>query len=105
MTRTHITIPDSTNPKVKSYCESNNLKYSQSVTKLIKLGFNNIELNKSITKNNIFMDKINHKLNYTIQLLKQFYSDIEIEHLTNPNNNKALQKFKNKFNKLDQKLY
>lgn len=101
MVRTHITIPESTNCIVKSYCESNNLKYSQSVTKLIELGVNNIEVNKAININNILMDKINHKLNYTIQLLEQFYSDIEIECLTNPNNNKALQKFKNKFNKFD----
>ena len=72
MVRTHITIPDSTNCIVKSYCESNNLKYSQSVTKLIELEVNNIEVNKAININNILMDKINHKLNYTIQGVMDF---------------------------------
>ena len=54
-----------------------------------------------LDKNNALLDKLYSKSYYSTQLLEQFYSDLEIYRLTNPNDNKALNKFKKKFSKYD----
>lgn len=96
MIRTHISVSEKIDTIIKDYCIKYNLKYSQAVAKLIELGSSNIEVNKAININNNMMDKMYSKLSYTTSLLEQFYSDMELDELTNPNNNKALEKFRNK---------
>lgn len=96
--RTHISIPSEIDTIIKNYANKNGLKYSQAVSKLIELGSSNIDLNKYITDNNGILDRIFSKLCFNTSLLEQFYSDMEIDNLTNPNKNSTLNKFKNKFN-------
>ena len=42
MIRTHISIPEDIDRIIKDYCINNNVRYSQAVAKLIKLGIKNI---------------------------------------------------------------
>lgn len=96
--RTHISIPSEIDTIIKNYANRNGLKYSQAVSKLIELGSSNIDINKYIASNNGILDRIFSKLCFNTSLLEQFYSDMEIDNLTNPNKNSALNQFKNKIN-------
>lgn len=93
MIRTHITIPDEVDEIIRKYIETNHIKYSQGVVQLIMQAIDNIEIKKKLDLNNSLLDKIYSRSLYTKELIEQFYSDMEIEKLTNPKNNKALQKF------------
>ena len=97
--RTHISIPEDVDSKINNYANKAGLKYSQAVSKLVETGIANIELTESINSYVGVLDRVFLKLCYNTALLEQFYSDLEIETLTNPNNNLALKKFKNKINK------
>lgn len=93
MIRTHITIPEEVDEIIRKYVETNHIKYSQGVVQLIMQAIDNIEIKKKLDLNNSLLDKIYSRGLYTKELIEQFYSDMEIEKLTNPKNNKALQKF------------
>lgn len=93
MIRTHITIPEEVDEIIRKYVETNHIKYSQGVVQLIMQAIDNIEIKKKLDLNNSLLDKIYSRSLYTKELIEQFYSDMEIEKLTNPKNNKALQKF------------
>lgn len=93
MIRTHITIPDEVDEIIRKYIETNHIKYSQGVVQLIMQAIDNIEIKKKLDLNNSLLDKIYSRSLYIKELIEQFYSDMEIEKLTNPKSNKALQKF------------
>lgn len=93
MIRTHITIPEEVDEIIRKYVETNHIKYSQGVVQLIMQAIDNIEIKKKLDLNNSLLDKIYSRGLYTKELIEQFYSDMEIEKLTNPKNNKSLQKF------------
>lgn len=97
--RTHISIPEDISLKIHEYADKSGIKYSQAVTKLVEYGLSNLEITKSINSYVGIIDRMFSKLCYSTSLLEQFYSDMEIENLTNPNKNKALEKFRNKINK------
>ena len=97
--RTHISIPEEIDFKINNYANKVGLKYSQAVSKLVEIGLSNIELTESINSYVGILDRVFSKLCYNTALLEQFYSDLEIDTLTNPNNNLALKKFRNKINK------
>lgn len=101
MVRTHISISDEIDNIIKKYCNKYDIKYSQAVAKLVELGDSNVELNKAIRINNDLMDRLYSKMCYTKSLLEQFYSDMEIDELTNPNKNIALKEFRNKQNRFE----
>ncbi len=101
MIRTHISIPEDIDKVIKDYCIKNDIKYSQAVSKLVELGTNNKEISELVNTNNNLMKKIYSRLAYSISLLEQFYSDMEIDELTNPNLNPALRDFRSKKNKYD----
>ena len=95
----HISVTKELDKKVRDYCNANDLNYSQAVRKLIEQGLNHIDTNKKIDLNNSLMERIYSRQIYIRDLLEQFYADMEIEKSLNPNNNKALQKFKTERNK------
>lgn len=99
MIRTHISIPNELDAKVKEYCELNNLKYSKGVAELLILGLSNLDINKMLVSNNQLLNKIYSRQVYIRDLIEQFYSDMEIEKLTIPNKNEALQSFRINRNK------
>lgn len=92
--RTHITIDDNLELRVKDYCKINKINFSKGVSELIELGFNNINILESI--NNIInnLNKLNSKTGYTKDLIEQLYSDLEIETITNPKNKNFLHRDK-----------
>lgn len=94
MVRTHISIPNELDVKVKEYCDLNKLKYSKGVTELLVLGLSNLDINKLLVANNKLLNNISSRQVYIRDLIEQFYSDMEIENLSIPNKNKALQSFK-----------
>ena len=97
--RKHIYIPEDISLKIQEYADKSGIKYSQAVAKLVEYGLSNLEISRSINSYVGVMDRIYSKLCYNSSLLEQFYSDMEIEKLSNPNHNTALQKFRNKHSK------
>ena len=95
----HISISCDVDNIILNYSNRCNLTFSEAVSELVKNGLSNIELNRTINSYNGLLDRISSKLSYNTLLLEQFYSDMEIDELTNPNKSKGLEKFKNKFNK------
>ena len=92
--RIHITVPIELEKEIRKYADKNNLFISQSIRKLIENGLDNIEMKKQLEIYNSLMNKIFSRQLYIRDLLEQFYTDMEIEKLLNPKNNKALQQFK-----------
>ena len=97
--RTHISIPLDTDILVHRYMDNYGCKYSQAVERLIEIGSKNILLEKVVDRNNSFLDKIYSKIYYSTALLEQFYTNFEFEDTPSPYDDKALKRFKNKFNK------
>ena len=97
--RTHISIPYDIDDDIKQYACRHGISYSEAVFQLVSLGLDNIETTKAINKNNALLDKIYSKAFYSTALLEQIYSDFEWDKITNPKYSKALNKFKEKFNK------
>ena len=97
----HISISLDVECIITEYANKCNISFSEAVTQLVTAGNNNIKLSRMLDKNNALLDKLYSKSYYSTQLLEQFYSDLEIYRLTNPNANKALNKFKKKFSKYD----
>lgn len=92
--RIHITIPMDLDQRIREYSEKNSLFISESVRKLIECGLDNIDVYKQFEIHNSLMNKLFSRQLYIRDLLEQFYTDMEIEKLLNPKNNKALQQFK-----------
>ena len=90
----HISLTNELDKRIRDYCSANDLKYSQAVRKLLEQGLNNIDTNKKLDLNNSLLEKIYSRQIYIRDLLEQFYTDMEIDKVLNPNNNKALQKIK-----------
>ena len=85
--------------QIQEYSELRKINYSEAVCQLVTLGLNNMDLTKAIQKNNALMDKIYSKSVYSTDLLEQLYSDLEIDMISDPNKNQALNKFKNKYSR------
>ena len=96
--RKHITISEEANKIVEKY--QTGKKFSDAVERLIFLGEFNDELGSLIERNTKLVERLMFKVSYVSDLLDQFYTDMEIENLLNPKNNKALQKFKTNRDKL-----
>lgn len=97
--RTHISIPFDIDSQIQEYSGLRKINYSEAVCQLVTLGLNNMDLTKAIQKNNALMDKIYYKSVYSNDLLEQLYSDLEIDMISDPNKNQALNKFKNKYSR------
>ena len=86
--------------KVNEYSKKTGLNFSQSARRLIEIGLNSTDENQILKENNVLLEKIFSRQIYIRDLIEQFYSDMEIEKLSNPRNNKALQKFKTNKDKI-----
>ena len=95
----HISIPKDTDIIVLEYARKCNISFSEAVVQLVSSGINNLEMVKVFEKNNALLDKLYSKSYYSTALLEQIYSDFEWDKVTNPNESKALNKFKSKFSK------
>ena len=90
----HITLSDKLDKEIRDYTDLRKIKYSVAVTELIEYGFKFLQERKELDHNTMLLEKILNKEIYIKNLLEQFYSDLEIDNHTNPNNNKSLNDFK-----------
>ena len=95
----HISIPSDIDIMILDYARKCNISFSEAVVQLVSPGINNLEMAKAFEKNNALLDKLYSKSYYSTALLEQIYSDFEWDKVTNPNESKALNKFKSKFSK------
>lgn len=95
----HISIPSDIDIMILDYARKCNISFSETVVQLVSSGINNQEMEKEFEKNNALLDKLYSKAYYYTALLEQIYSDFEWDKVTNPNESKALNKFKSKFSK------
>lgn len=95
----HISIPSDIDIIILNYARKCNISFSEAVIQLVSSGINNLEMAKVFEKNNALLDKLYSKSYYSTALLEQIYSDFEWDKVTNPNESKALNKFKSKFSK------
>lgn len=95
----HISIPSDIDIMILDYARKCNISFSEAVVQLVSSGINNLEMAKTFEKNNALLDKLYSKSYYFTALLEQIYSDFEWDKVTNPNESKALNKFKSKFSK------
>lgn len=95
----HISIPSDIDIMILDYARKCNISFSEAVVQLVSSGVNNLEMAKAFEKNNALLDKLYSKSYYSTALLEQIYSDFEWDKVTNPNESKALNKFKSKFSK------
>ena len=95
----HISIPSDIDIMILDYARKCNISFSEAIVQLVSSGINNQEMAKEFEKNNALLDKLYSKAYYFTALLEQIYSDFEWDKVTNPNESKALNKFKSKFSK------
>ena len=95
----HISIPSDIDIMILNYARKCNISFSEAVVQLVSSGVNNLEMAKVFEKNNALLDKLYSKSYYSTALLEQIYSDFEWDKVTNPNESKALNKFKSKFSR------
>lgn len=93
MIRKHIYFDTDTLNILDKYQEQNNISCSQAIRDLILIGINNINLNEKIKEFKQQEEKLLNVNYLQLDLIKQLYSDLEIQNITNPNKNNALQKF------------
>lgn len=79
--------------KINEFAIENNIKtFSKSVRTIIDIGLKYLSLEKYLKEYNEKLTKTNLKLNYTNTLIKQLYSDLELEYHTNIKNNPEIKK-------------
>ena len=93
MIRKHIYFDNDTLNILDKYQRQNNISCSQAIRDLILIGINNINLDEIINELKKQYDKLINVSYLQLDLIKQLYSDLEIQNITNPNKNNALQKF------------
>ena len=99
----HISISKELNDRILLSCKENKRKYSEEVSYLILKGLDeNYEKNKFNEIEND-LKTIIKKNHYVFELLKQIYSDMDFNNLSDPKKSYALNEFikRMKGNKLD----
>lgn len=89
----HIYFPKEQICRVEEYCKKNNLSYTKAVCQLIDVALLNIDLtesNNKILKKLMSLEKLQ---NINFSLLKQIYSDLDFENITNPKTSKQVNNF------------
>lgn len=102
--KTSISISDEIDEKIRNYAKLENINFSKAISILVELGLKNLELSSILEKQNSDINRLFSYLSLAFDLEKQLYSDLQIENITNPSKNLALQEFfkKRKGNILDE---
>lgn len=96
MIRKHFTIDDNVLEIIDEYHKKNKLSYSKTLSELIIIANDSLRIRDSIHTIKEDVGRLKRNDYVILQLLKQLYSDLEIDNSTNPNENNALQLFFNK---------
>lgn len=93
MKKIHVSLDESTMNKIEDFKALNNCSYSKAIMNLIDMAHEQKAFIEKIEKLYKSLNIIQNKESLIIDLLKQLYSDLEIENLTNPQLSTALQEF------------
>lgn len=92
----HIYFPIDEHNRILEYCSNNKQSYSNAVCRLCDIALVNIEVIERL-------DKLQKDVSYSINkektifsLLKQLYSDLDFENITDPNKSKSVNEFMKK---------
>lgn len=91
----HIGLTYDLEQSIKLYAMDNKISFSEAIRRLLSTGLNR---DMNIMNYDLLDKKVNmiiSRQKYIRVLIEQFYADMEIEELQDPNKNIALQKFKN----------
>lgn len=97
--RTYVSIAYDIDDQIQEYSNLKKISYSESVSQLVSLELNNMNLVKTIDRTNSLLNRIYSKSCHNVAILEQIYSDFEWDKITNPKESKALNKFKSKLSK------
>lgn len=96
MNRIHFRIDDELLSKIEEYMKNNNCTKTKALISLLEVGLEKTNASLDIQELKKLYNKLNSRNNFNRILLEQLYSDLEIESLTDPKKNKALQELKTK---------
>ena len=96
MNRIHFRMGDELLSRVEEYMGENKFTKTKALISLIEAGLEVKSKGDPIKEVKQLINKLNSRNNFNRILLEQLYSDLEIENLTDPKKNKALQELKTK---------
>ena len=99
----HIYFSEEEVNRIKKYCSENHVTFSKAVCRLTDIALDNVEVMERLDKIQKDLSYSIMKQNFTFALLKQIYSDLDFENITDPKDSKSVIEFmrklkKNKFN-------
>lgn len=94
----HTIFPPELYNSVEKYRISRGQDYSSAVKELVEVGLNNLSYGETVELNNKMLDLIYSRLGYNIDLLEQFYADMDIDTQIDPQKSNALNSFKQRKN-------
>lgn len=89
----HIYFSNEESARIKDYANNNNLSFSKAVCNLTNIALNNIKTEEKLYSIQRSISSLIHKQNLIFLLLKQLYSDLDFENITDPKKSKAVNEF------------
>lgn len=89
----HITISEELEKNIDDICKKENKKFSQKVTELVSIGLQKEQDSTDLEELNSKIESLNKKTYIILELLKQIYSDMDFNNLSDPKKSYALNKF------------
>lgn len=93
MSRKHVILNDENEQSIINYMNMKSITFSKAINELLSIGLRYEEIFNTLKNIEMLSQLINNRLNINLELLKQFYSDMGIVGLSNPNECMNLQKF------------
>jgi len=93
----HIYFPTDEYVRILEYSNNSKISYSSAVCKLCEIALNNIEVLDRLDKIQKDISYSIRKENITFALVKQLYSDLDFENITDPNKSKSINEFMKKY--------
>ena len=75
---------------IEKLCDSNGLKLSEGVRNLVEVGMNNVTVTEIIETNNKLLYRVYGRLGYLVDLVEQFYADMDIDNHVDVKNSKSI---------------
>ena len=93
MRRTHVSLDDETFQILELYRKNKKYSYSRTIKELVSLAHNYNIITDQLEKILEMINNVYGKEYLIVDLIKQLYSDLEIENHTDPNKNMSLKEF------------
>jgi len=89
----HITLPKEIEQSINKLCKEEHKKFSQKVTELLIIALTQESESSELEKINLKVESLNQKVYILLELLKQIYSDMDFNNLSDPRKSFALNEF------------